>query len=486
MVTEMQNTILTSVVTDTHLFYPSAEDYFSPSVEYPEYKLGHVSREENVVYGGVRRSFWQACLDRDHFGSHEWNPLGRFIKPGQRVFVLCNFVYHQRRHESKSDFLAKCTHGSVVRAAVDYILKATGPRGQVFVGNAPLQSCKWTSVLRDTGTERLLEFYRDRQLPVEGSDLRLLVAERGATGLPGHTERRGNKDCIAVDLGADSLISQLGDENTHFRVRDYDYRRTEACHRVGKHVYLLNRGILQSNVIFSIPKLKTHEKVGITCAIKGCVGAVGHKDSLAHHRFGSPKQGGDEYPSDSLGIRRRLSYLHDSIQTSSLQSGLGRWLRVFDRVLRRAIRPLTPHGGGAWWGNDTCWRMAVDLSTILAYADDKGILQDIPARKHLALVDGIVGGEGQGPLAPKPVRSGVLIFGNNIVSVDRAAAIMMGYDPQKLSIVMGAMGLKKYPMPPHSPAKDNVFCNGAQVSLDDLKAYVVRRYVPPSGWKKYL
>lgn len=475
-----------SVIFNPSLSYPAGTDFFSPQTCYPEYTFNHLSSHPNRVYESIRQTFAQAKLDQDGYDTPKWNPLGKFIKPGSRVFVLCNFVYHCRPQENQKDFSGKCTHGSVLRAVVDYILLAVGPNGKIRFGNAPLQSCHWESVLRDTGADRVIQFYKKRGITIEACDLRSLVAERGMSGFVGHIERRDEQDCVAVDLEVDSLVSHIQGVNTRFRVADYDPRRTEACHQKGRHVYSINRHILESDIVFSIPKLKTHEKVGMTCAIKGCVGSVGHKDSLTHHRFGSPNQGGDEYPSDMLHIRSAMSHLHDAIQKLSLESKTGRWLRLFDRILRRAVRPLSLCSGGAWWGNDTCWRMAVDLARILAYADQNGKMQEIPVRPHLTLIDGIVGGEGQGPLTPSAVDSGVLIFGDNIASTDWTAAILMGYDTHALPIVREATRLKRYPLLTRPLSEESIINNGTQITFDKLKQNVKYHYRPPYGWKDRL
>jgi len=477
---------MNSILRDSSLRYPDKSDFFSPHTAYPEYTFGHISRQPNHVYDAVRQIFIQANLDRDNFGTPEWNPLGEFIQAGSRVFVLCNFVYQRRPLESLWDFNGKCTHGSVLRAVVDYILKAVGSDGHVQFGNAPLQSCHWASVLLDTGADRVLQFYQERGFPVGASDLRLLVAERNLTGSVKHVERRSESEGVQIDLGTHSLLSKLDKPGVHFRILDYDSKRIEEFHRLGKHIYIINRKVLESDVIFSIPKLKTHEKVGITCAIKGCVGAVGEKDSLAHHRFGTPDQGGDEYPSDSLGIRRSLSHLHDVIQKIPLENRMGSWSRIIDRVLLRSMRLLNINLGGSWWGNDTCWRMAVDLARILAYATLKGELQEVSLRPHLSLIDGVVGGEGYGPLAPTAVDSGVLIFSNNLVSSDWVAAIMMGYDPSVLPIVRESARLNKYPILTYPLDNEFIVYNGVQTTLEELIRTVYYHYRPPRGWSGHL
>lgn len=189
---------MNSIITDPSLKYPSPDDLFSPQTRYPEYAFDHVSLQPNDVYDAVRRVFAQAGLDRARLGTPEWNPLRELIRPGSRVFVLCNFVYQRRPLESERDFAGKCTHGSVLRAVVDYVLLAVGTEGLVRFGNAPLQSCHWKSVLADTGADRVLEFYQMQGLPVEACDLRLLVAERSWTGSIGDVERRVDDDGITV------------------------------------------------------------------------------------------------------------------------------------------------------------------------------------------------------------------------------------------------------------------------------------------------
>ena len=51
---------------------------------------------------------------------------------------------------------------------------------------------------------------------------------------------------------------------------------------------------------------------------------------------------------------------------------------------------------------------------------------------QFAIVDGIVGMEGNGPLQGQSKQSGVLIFGDDLVAVDASAARAMRIDPQKI------------------------------------------------------
>ena len=53
----------------------------------------------------------------------------------------------------------------------------------------------------------------------------------------------------------------------------------------------------------------------------------------------------------------------------------------------------------------------------------------------LVIIDGIIGGEGNGPAPVNPVRSGVIISGNHSVETDRVATRMMGIDPSEVRLM---------------------------------------------------
>jgi len=59
-------------------------------------------------------------------------------------------------------------------------------------------------------------------------------------------------------------------------------------------------------------------------------------------------------------------------------------------------------------------------------------------RPHLAIVDGIVGMEGDGPIMGTPKPTGVIVMGANLPAVDATAARIMGIDPAKVSYLKSA------------------------------------------------
>lgn len=473
-----------SLAIDRAVTYPDGDDFYSPDERFPEYKYDHISRSKNPVYRAVRKTFELAGFDREHLNSPVWNPLGGFVQPGSRVFVLCNFVFNRLSNESAENFKAKCTHGSVLRALVDYLLLAVGKTGHITFGNAPMQFCDWDSVLNDTGAKVVREFYQKYDTRVEAKDLRLFAAHRTRLGRVVSMDKRQESEGVQVNLGSESLMAELDHKPpARYRVMNYNPRRTEAFHARGSHIYVISRHVLESDVIVNLSKLKTHEKVGITCALKGCVGAVGHKDSLPHHRFGPPERGGDEYPPDRTGLMRKLSSFHDRVWQIPPDRRLGNFLRVIDLTLRRLEGLRAPITEGAWWGNDTAWRMVLDLARILRYATPTGEMNPSPVRKHVAYIDGIIGGEGQGPLTPKCVPSGLLLFSDNPVSADYAAARLMGFDPDRIPMIREAQNLHSLPLVNQNLADEQIYCNGQTCSLSDLVNLATHHFEPAIGWK---
>jgi uncharacterized protein (DUF362 family) len=61
-------------------------------------------------------------------------------------------------------------------------------------------------------------------------------------------------------------------------------------------------------------------------------------------------------------------------------------------------------------------------------------------KPHLAIVDGIVGMQGDGPIMGTPVQSNVLVMGRNLPAVDATCARVMGIDPNKIPYLKLASG----------------------------------------------
>jgi uncharacterized protein (DUF362 family) len=53
-------------------------------------------------------------------------------------------------------------------------------------------------------------------------------------------------------------------------------------------------------------------------------------------------------------------------------------------------------------------------------------------------VDGIISGEGNGPMAPDPKPCGVIVSGTNPLAVDSVCCALMGFDWRKVRMLAGA------------------------------------------------
>jgi len=60
--------------------------------------------------------------------------------------------------------------------------------------------------------------------------------------------------------------------------------------------------------------------------------------------------------------------------------------------------------------------------------------------RHFAIVDGIVGMEGNGPIQGRPKRSGVVVSGRDLAAVDASCCQIMSIDPRRIEYLTLAVG----------------------------------------------
>jgi uncharacterized protein (DUF362 family) len=79
---------------------------------------------------------------------------------------------------------------------------------------------------------------------------------------------------------------------------------------------------------------------------------------------------------------------------------------------------------------------------VLHWAGLQECIFDITAtlKPHLAIVDGIVGMEGDGPIMGAPIHSNVIVIGKNLPAVDATCARIMGITPQKIGYLKHSSG----------------------------------------------
>ncbi len=77
---------------------------------------------------------------------------------------------------------------------------------------------------------------------------------------------------------------------------------------------------------------------------------------------------------------------------------------------------------------------------VLHHAGIEDCILDINAtvKPHFAIIDGIIGMEGDGPIMGSPKSAGVIIMGRKFPAVDATSARVMGIDPRKVPYLASA------------------------------------------------
>ena len=431
-----------SINIDSEMSYPVVNP-FHPNQLFPEItKLNFLKVDlSNKVYGQVRASLETKGLDLVGQGSSNWNPFCDLVKPNDKVMIKPNLVLHHNSGSANID--AVVTHASVLRPIIDYVLIALNGTGSVIVGDAPHGDADFESIVKSNGLLELVEWYTRQGINIELRDFRKYIYPEGFSKSICKRVDRDPEGYTLVNLGKCSWLNDLFHLD---RLYGSDYNRNQIVqnHSKGSHNYLISRSVLASNVVISVPKLKTHKKTGITVNLKNLVGINGDKNYLAHYRIGSPAQGGDEYP-NSANLVLLVLRAWNRFSRGILLAPNKQWLRNLYQIikipfslLRRGYKLIwkeTILEMGNWHGNDTCWRMCLDLNHILRFADKDGQLHKVPQRRYFCIVDGIIAGDGSGPLNPDPKPCGVVITGDDPYQTDYVCAHLMGFDPKKIKLL---------------------------------------------------
>jgi len=436
-------------------------------------------------------------MDAERFGSAEWDPLRDIVQPGQTVVLKPNLVTHFNHGSARGlvDTDSLVTHGSVVRAVADYAAKALGTDGRLIICDCPLQGTDWDSVVRLTGLDSVVAYLQTAHptLQIDLVDYRLGTATvRRGRIVERHVDETRRCAYDEVDLGASSLLAAFAREGGSFGVTQYGFKRMQAAHTGEVNKYLIPRDVLEADAFINLPKLKTHMKTGVTGALKNLVGINGHKDYLPHFRLGSPRTGGDEYPDGNWWWDLTWNLTHrewelDGGRLKSLLAFAARACRRASPFVGGADATRFQLGGGSWSGNDTAWRMTLDINKALFYydRDRRRVTTDPwPDLKYLTIVDALVAGEGAGPLSPSPVAAGCMMSANNPVALDTAAAALMGFDPARLRMVAGGYRMEGLPLVAFPPEAVEICCEEATYSVASLpEGRILGRFEPWVGFQ---
>jgi uncharacterized protein (DUF362 family) len=427
--------------------------------------------DEPQVAALVRRALLAAGLGRRDRDA----PLRDIIARGATVLLKPNWVLdHNQANEGMECMI---THPALICAALREV--APAEPGRIIIGDAPIQLCQFERVVTDVERARFAEAAGG---PVDIVDFRRTVASSQNMTSGVTRDRRDAGQYVTFDLGADSLLEPVSHLPNRFRITNYDPRELARTHGPGRHQYLLAREPLDADVVLSLPKLKTHRKAGITGALKNLVGLNGSKEFLPHHRRGSVEDGGDCYATRSLS----LAAAEEALDRANRSIGTAEYTPWHDRALkywRRAHRRRPAQVEGSWHGNDTVWRMVLDLNRLLLYGRADGSISPTPVRRVYSLTDAIVAGHREGPMAPAPLMLGAVSFASDSACADLVHATLLGFDWRRIALVRESFGAFSHPVTTVAGQECRIRVAGELLTPRELAARHARRANAPAAWR---
>lgn len=433
----------------------------------------------------IIRDIVKKALDNYLVSAYGTSDIENVIKPGMKVVIKPNLV-HELNFLVRFDCIEMerpndcfITNWNVIKAAVEVISAVKGIT--ITILECPLQSCAIEKIVTP-------DMIKELELK-SGCNISFIDARR-TKYIFGEKEPkvlhnlRSEDLYVDIDLGKDSCHSKYDDRVDRFRVTDYPPEEMRKFHSKGIHIYRIAKEVLEADVVFSIPKLKTHMKAGMTNAMKNYVGIVGNKECLPHHIKGCSQVGGDNY-GDFSPIKLLAENLIDEANSYLLTDEriYYKKKKAVDRLLMiRKIFCLDSDITGSWYGNDTISRTVVDLNRIIYYGGVDGKMYSKPQRKVISLVDAIVSGQGEGPMKPRHNYTGFIAVSESTAATDCVCAEMIGLDSKKIHYLFeDRVCNRKYSLGPNR--EDIVVNYNGENHGFDFVVGIKRNIIAPPRWE---
>lgn len=426
--------------------YPSFP--YHPDKDYLEFKSTFQEFDSsNAIYHYFRRLLIEAKYDQENIGKKCWNPFRQLIKDGQRVVIKPNLVIEEKGPIVDKNCIT--THTSFLRPILDYLYllkKFDKIDVEIIITDTPIQSANFNTLISQNKLMEFVNWYRKKfSVNISLLDLRkeIVIIDRKGFVLRKKIVDGDPLGYTNVHL-EESFLNGIISDYKKFAVSGYDNCQTTVSHsNKNSHYYNIPNTIISSDLFINLPKIKTHQKAGITIALKNLIGINGDKSWIPHYRKGMPMFGGDEFSKNNL-----LHYVNRIINSKlqnkskslwefkknilSLLKWKGKIKDEFIENCENLQKMRTTFGAGAWYGNDTLWRPILDLNKLLMLIDKKGRISDKIQRKIICFSDGIIASEGDGPLNPTPKNIGLIALSENPVINDICCARILGFDWQKI------------------------------------------------------
>ncbi len=412
------------------------------------------------------------------------------VRPGDTVVLKPNLV-KEHKETDPSEWQSVITNPALIETVCRRVCEMLDGRGRVVICDAPQTDSSFRRIVEVTGLDDIARrCSKDTGIDVALVDLRdeeftnekgIIVERRRLEGDP--------EGSIAFRMGRSSHFYGFRGEGSYYG-SDYDSEEVRSHHSGETQEYLICGTPVKADVYINMPKAKTHKKTGVTLNLKNLVGINADKNWLPHHTEGTPREGGDEFP--DLTLKRRIE--RTGVKVMRQMALNVPWLgpRLAQRARAIGERAFgkgdTVIRSGNWYGNDTCWRMVLDLNRCLFFGAPDGSLDAARRKRYYSVVDGGVCMEGSGPMQGDPVEVGFVACGANPVAVDMVVARLMGVDWRKVPVIREA--LADHPLPLAGFAAEDVRVRSADPSLDgpftDTSPQPLHRFRPHFGWKGHV
>ena len=457
--------------------------------EFIENKLFTKFNPDNHVFSSIRKLLMQMDLDKDNIETANWNPFSDIIKPGDTVLLKPNLVKHEssRKETTLTELI---THPSIIVAIISYVILALQDKGTIIIGDSPIQEADFSKIVDYLQLSDYISEFRTRtKINFEIIDFRKEMSINKMTREIQRISLKGDpRGYSTIELGEKSALMEITHQYKKFRVTNYNKEEMIKFHNENHHSYIIANTVLQSDVIISLPKLKSHRKAGITCALKNLVGMNGSKDCLPHHRKGSIQENGDEYLNKSFR-KTLMSNLEERRAKSN--SRIFCFFLFLNKLVLYVFERIFPfkdsYKEGSWYGNKTIPRTIVDLNYILNFVTKEGKISKTKQRSLFAITDAIISGQCDGPLCPTKMKTGILIASKDFLANDIISCYLAGFDPKKIPTITFALNseinINNISILENIPIRSNL------TYLENVKDIINKRlfvHEPTSGWKNHI
>ena len=415
------------------------------------------------------------------------NRLFAKIKPYDVVMIKPNWVLESHQyHHGEWDYVI--THPTLITAVIKKVSEMLRGEGSIVIADAPTTEASFTSIINRYPVDQWEKITKQQGVSLTIVDLRddewetrngIVVKRKTLPGDP-----KGKTEVNLLESNSE-FYGHIKSKRGYYGA-DYDSFETNRAHDGHNNLYSVSRSALEADVFINMPKLKTHKKAGITSCLKNLVGINTYKNYLPHHSGGGPKEKGDQYPVDSIKTQVEgplIGFIKHYFLKAQLAAYLISPLTSFGKTIfgdtRKTIR------SGNWYGNDTLWRMVLDLNKILFYSNPDGTMKEDKyenRKQYIGIVDAVIAGEGDGPQAPEPVKMNYLLLGINPVAIDFVSARLMGFNPFKIPSIKNAFHIKNYPICNFSPDSIEVQIENDFYPACEIPYEYIVPFKPHFGW----